>query len=84
MRVSGDSIEPKFFDSQKVLVREQPAVEPGEIGIFIKDGERYIKIYQDDHLKSANSNYPNIQLDKSSICAGKALGVLKEEWIVND
>lgn len=82
MRVAGDSMEPKIYDGQRVLVRQQPAVEFGEIGIFIKEGERYIKIYRGDHLESANPDYPDVPLEEYSRCIGKVLGILKEEWIV--
>ena len=84
MRVSGDSMEPKFFDGQEVLVREQPAVEPGEIGIFIIGGERFIKTYRGDYLESANPNYPNVKFDEYSKCIGKVLGVLESDWIVEE
>lgn len=84
MRVSGDSMEPVFCDGQEVLVREQPAVELGEIGIFIIGGERFIKTYRGDHLESANPDYPDVQFDDYSKCVGKVLGVLKNEWIASE
>lgn len=84
MCVRGDSMEPKFYDGQDVLVSNQPAVEPGEIGIFIKDGERYIKKYQGDFLESLNPDYPNVPLSEYSRCIGKVLGVLEDDWIVEE
>lgn len=84
MRVSGDSMEPKFYDGQRVLVRNQPTIEQGEIGIFLIDGERFIKIYRGDHLESANPDYPDRQFDEYSKCLGRVLGILQDEWIVND
>lgn len=84
MRVSGDSMEPKFFDGQRVLVRNQPSVDLGEIGIFLIDGERYIKIYRGNHLESANPNYPDVQFDEYSKCLGRVLDILKDDWIIND
>lgn len=81
MRVSGDSMEPVFFDGQEVLVHEQQTIELGEIGIFIIGGERFIKTYRGDHLESANPNYPTVQFDEYSKCVGKVLGVLKDDWI---
>lgn len=83
MRVSGDSMEPKFFDGQRVLVRSQPSVEMGEIGIFIKDDMRYIKIYRGDHMESANPKYNPEPFEEYSKCKGKVLGVLKDEWVVD-
>lgn len=82
IRVHGDSMEPKFSDGQQVLVRLQPAVELGEIGIFIRDGMRYIKIYRGNYLESANPKYGDTALEEYSKCIGKVLGVLEPEWIV--
>ena len=35
MTVSGDSMEPEIADGERLLIREQPAVEDGELGIFL-------------------------------------------------
>lgn len=82
MRVSGKSMEPKFFDGQRVLVRNQPTIEPGEIGIFIIGGGRFIKTYRGDHLESTNPDYPDVPVDNYSKCIGKVLGILQDDWIV--
>ena len=81
MRVSGNSMEPKFMDGDRVLVRRQPAVEIGETGIFIREGERYIKIYRGSYLESINPEYGNVSLEEYSRCLGKVIGILKPDWI---
>ena len=81
MRVSGDSMEPKFMNGDRVLVRSQPAVEIGEIGIFIVDGEQYVKIYRGSYLESLNPQYNDIEVSERSFCRGKVIGVLDPEWI---
>ena len=81
MRVHGDSMEPEIYDGDMILVRSQPAVELGETGIFIRDGERYVKIYRGDYLESLNPDYDDIPLEEFSKCIGKVIGVLKPEWI---
>lgn len=81
MRISGDSMEPKFMDGDRVLVRSQPAVEIGEIGIFIRDSERFIKIYRGSYLESINPKYGDVSLEEYSRCLGKVIGVLEPEWI---
>ena len=43
LKVSGDSMYPRFIDKQVVWVHEQPAVDNGEIGIFYYQGDAYIK-----------------------------------------
>lgn len=78
LRVSGDSMEPDYQDGDVLLVRSQPTVEVGEIGIFILDGEGYVKEYGGDCLISHNSKYENIKLKEYSeiYCRGLVLGVL--------
>lgn len=82
MRISGDSMEPNILDGERVLVRKQPAVEQGEIGIFIRGGERYVKIYRGDHLESVNPAYPDVPLEEFSICIGKVICRLNPDWVV--
>lgn len=73
--VSGDSMEPKFHDGDNILVRSQPTVDVGQIGIFDVDGEGYIKKLGNDQLISLNHKYPNIQLkDRYVRCFGLVLG----------
>lgn len=75
LTVSGDSMEPKFHDGDNILVRSQPVVDVGQIGIFDVDGEGYIKKLGDGQLISLNHKYPNISLkDKYAKCFGLVLG----------
>ncbi|MBO5000918.1 MAG: helix-turn-helix domain-containing protein, partial [Bacteroidaceae bacterium] len=41
--ISGDSMEPTYHDGDKVFVEKCDSVEIGEIGIFIVNGEAFIK-----------------------------------------
>lgn len=75
LTVSGDSMEPKFHDGDNILVRSQPTVDEGQIGIFDVDGEGYIKKLGKGELISLNHKYPNISLkDKYVKCFGVVLG----------
>lgn len=80
LSVSGDSMEPEFHDGDKVFVKEQKTVEEGEIGIFVINGEAYIKQLGKKCLISLNSKYKPIQLypDDSVYCCGKVLGIVDE------
>ena len=73
--VDGDSMEPKFHNGDYILVRKQPAVDIGQIGIFGVDGKGYIKKYGGDKLISLNKKYSDIPLDEESRCFGLVLGV---------
>lgn len=82
MRVHGNSMEPQIFDGDRVLVRSQPAVDLGETGIFILNGDRYVKIYRGSYLESANPTYANVPVCEDGRCIGKVISVLNPEWIV--
>lgn len=78
LRVSGDSMEPVYHDGDMVLIASQPTVNIGEIGIFIVNGEGYIKKFGGNKLISLNPSYDDIRLhdDDSFYCRGKVIGVL--------
>ncbi len=82
LRVSGDSMEPRYIDGDIILVHEQTSVEEGELGIFVcTDGttqEGYFKRFGGDRLISLNPKYDDIPLDgfASVICRGRVIGRL--------
>lgn len=85
LRVAGDSMEPRFYDGDIVLVKTQPSVEIGEVGIFIYEGEAYIKGFGGDRLISLNSKYGEKQITdfNSFYCKGLVIGVLDKKHILN-
>jgi len=80
LRVAGDSMEPRFQDSDIVLIKSQPIINQGEIGIFILNNEAYIKELGYNELISKNPEYDPILISEedSLICKGKVLGKTKE------
>ena len=76
LRVDGDSMEPKFSDGDYVLVRKQPAVDIGQIGIFGVDGKGYMKKFGGKELISLNNKYKPIKLNENTSfkCFGFVLG----------
>ena len=64
VRVNGDSMLPDYNDGDIVLVCQQPAVDVGEIGIFIYNGEGYIKRLEKEGLVSLNPEYKTIKVDE--------------------
>lgn len=60
LRISGDSMQPKFFDDETVLVKQQDAVDIGDICIYIIENEGYIKKFGGDRLISLNEEYEDI------------------------
>lgn len=77
VRVSGDSMTPMYRSGDIVLVETCPSVEVGEIGIFVVDGEGFIKKYGGDRLISLNPKYKDMLLKRyeSVYCRGRVLGV---------
>jgi phage repressor protein C with HTH and peptisase S24 domain len=84
LRISGDSMEPVFHDGDIALVRSQPQIEIGEIGIFILNECGYIKELGSGRLISFNDNYGDIPLHEydSIYCRGKVIGILEKDDIV--
>lgn len=82
--VAGKSMEPMFYDGDILLIRSQPAVNIGEIGLYIFDGNGYVKRQEDGYIHSLNPEYKDIfPTEECSIeCKGLVLGILKPEWIV--
>jgi SOS-response transcriptional repressor LexA len=60
LRVSGDSMMPRFVDKQIIFIHEQPALEEGEIGIFCLNSDAYLKKLGKSCLISLNPDYAPI------------------------
>lgn len=62
VRVSGDSMEPELLNGTLVFVKQAKTLEPGEIGVFILNGEGFIKVCGTGKLYSFNPNYSPISI----------------------
>ena len=80
LRISGNSMEPRYHDGDILLVQRAESVEFGELGVFILDGCGFFKVYGGDRLYSLNPEYGDILLkDFESIrVAGRVIGKLKK------
>lgn len=45
--ISGDSMEPFYHDGQIAWVKKCREIRPGNVGVFLYDGEGYIKVYEE-------------------------------------
>ena len=81
LKISGNSMEPKYRDGDVLLVSNTDYVEVGELGIFILDGNGYFKIYGGDRLISMNKVYGDILLKdfENVSCVGRVVGKLKRK-----
>ena len=80
IRISGDSMEPRFVNGQIVWVQKKDTLNNGEIGIFFLDGNAYCKKLQDDekglYLISLNNKYDPIAITENQTFKifGKVVG----------
>lgn len=83
LKVVGRSMEPVIADGDRVLVRQQPSVRIGEIGVFIVDGQGYLKEYKADRLVSLNPDIDDVLVGdlQQAECYGKFIKVLDPDWV---
>lgn len=78
--VSGNSMEPKIFDSDILLIRKTETLDSGDIGIFKIDEDVFCKKLQLNHLtnevilKSLNPCYAPRYLSKEELETFKVIG----------
>ncbi|EGQ1644454.1 XRE family transcriptional regulator [Staphylococcus pseudintermedius] len=69
LQVNGDSMEPLFEDKEIIFIDKTKQINSGQIGIFVIDGEAYLKkVFISDkgiRLVSLNSKYPDLHFDSS-------------------
>lgn len=80
IRVSGDSMEPIFYDGDKLLVVQSQVLDRGDIGVFILNNESYVKKLGNSTLISINPAYSDIKYSKydTIFVAGKVIGKVDE------
>ena len=72
--VNGDSMQPTFYDGDMVYVHRTSFLSVGDIGIFLSQGECYIKELGEDGLISHNPTYPIMKGTSYMTALGKVLG----------
>ena len=77
--VGGDSMEPTYHDGDKVFVEKCDAIEVGEVGIFVVNGDVYIKEFGNKGLISHNEKYKPIRIGEndSVYCCGRVIGIVE-------
>lgn len=72
--VNGNSMEPTYSDGDTLLVEKQNSINVGEIGIFMIDGEAFVKELGNGVLISHNKDYEDKKINENTICLGKVIG----------
>ena len=78
--VGGDRMEPTYHDGNKVFVEKCDAVDVGEVGIFVVNGDVYIKELGNQCLILHNEKYKPIRISESDsvYCCGRVIGIVNE------
>ena len=76
IRVSGDSMEPRYHDGDILMIQKTETLELGEIGVVIMNGEGYVKQIGPGQLISLNPKYEPIPLTENIFITGRVIGVL--------
>lgn len=78
--VTGDSMEPTYHDGDKLFIRSCEEIEVGQIGVFLMDGQQWVKELGDGELISHNPEYGPIPMRDDIRCQGLVLGVCNESY----
>lgn len=85
LKVKGDSMEPRLFENDLVLVRKQSSVDSGTYAVVLVDGEEGVvkKVVYDDSsitLYSQNHNYPPRKFENEEVLRVRIVGqVIKSQ-----
>lgn len=82
--VSENFMEKTYYDGDIVFVKKQNHINIGDIGIFQKDNQIYIKEAGENGLFSHNPSYNPINDESEVICLGKVLCKVTEDMIIKD
>lgn len=78
--VSGDSMEPTYQDGDKLFIRSCKNIEVGQIGVFLMDGQQWVKELGNGVLISHNDKYAPIPMRDDIECQGLVLGVCDDSY----
>lgn len=62
VRVNGKSMEPELMDGDVVLVKGQETFDKGNLVVFAKNGDGFIKLAGETCFESINPDYPDIHI----------------------
>ncbi len=86
IRVSGNSMEPRYHDGDQVLVQHTANIRPGEIGIFVTGDMGYIKEFRKEGLRSLNPEYPLMRFSEMEEvrCIGRVIGTMRKDMYASN
>lgn len=78
--ISGNSMEPTFHDRDKLFIHSCTEIEVGQVGVFLMDGQQWVKELGDGVLISHNPAYPPRPLTDDVRCQGLVLGICDDSY----
>ncbi len=78
--VSGNSMEPTYHDGDKLFIHSCEQIEVGQVGVFLMDGQQWVKELGDGALISHNPKYAPIPMREDIKCQGLVLSVCDESY----
>lgn len=78
--VKGDSMEPTYHDGDLLFVHSTQEIQPGNVGVFLLEGNHYVKELGNKKLISHNPAYDPIPFTENIQCQGLVLGVCDESY----
>lgn len=78
--VCGNSMEPTYQDGDLLFIRAASEIEPKQVGVFLMNGQQWVKELGDGVLISHNSEYDPIPFEEGIQCQGLVLGVCDESY----
>lgn len=78
--VSGDSMEPTYRDGDRLFIHSTLDIYPGQIGVFLMDGNQWIKEFGENVLISHNKKYTPIPFTEDIQCQGLVLGICDDSY----
>lgn len=70
-------MKPTYYDGDVLLVEMTDHIDIGEIGIFLVDGQSYVKQRGRTELISLNKDHENVPLTPDSRCMGRVIARLE-------
>jgi len=78
--IAGNSMEPTFHDGDRLFVQACYSINVGEVGVFLMDGQQWVKELGDGVLVSHNPKYDPRPMTEDIRCQGRVLGVCDESY----
>lgn len=78
--ISGQSMEPTYHDGDQLFIQATVDIQVGQVGVFLMEGQQWVKELGDGVLLSHNPAYPPRPLTEDVRCQGVVLGVCDESY----